>query len=208
MRVPMPFRTFERLPRHPDWRYEYWDGTAHLSHRPRSVGFERLAAAPITRDVADDVQVVPCSEVDPAAVTALLTNVWSDEEPYRCFDPDECAQILGAEVARSLEGGLPALGHAGLVRGQLIGAVLVTTAIRSATDRDQPELTWLTVRHEARSRGVATALLRGVCERLSADGRPRLHSACSAANVPSLRWHLSSGFTLAPDPLRTLRIGT
>jgi L-amino acid N-acyltransferase YncA len=63
-------------------------------------------------------------------------------------------------------------------------------------------LAWLTVRHDARERGLATALLRVIVETLSASGVEELASGTSAANVPSLRWHLTHGFQLAPDPLR------
>jgi L-amino acid N-acyltransferase YncA len=58
---------------------------------------------------------------------------------------------------------------------------------------------WLTVRHDARERGLATALLRVVVETLSARGVGELASAASAANLPSLRWHLTRGFQLAPS---------
>jgi L-amino acid N-acyltransferase YncA len=65
-----------------------------------------------------------------------------------------------------------------------------------------PTLTWLTVGRDARERGLATELLRVIVAALRARGVSELASAASAANTPSLRWHLSRGFQLAEDPLR------
>ena len=69
-------------------------------------------------------------------------------------------------------------------------------------DAGAPMLMWLTVRRDARERGLATALLRVVVETLSARGVDELASGASAANIASLRWHLTRGFQLAPDPIR------
>jgi hypothetical protein len=41
-----------------------------------------------------------------------------------------------------------------------------------------------------------------VLDGLAARGEGELASHASAANVPSVRWHLACGFALAPDPLR------
>jgi hypothetical protein len=46
------------------------------------------------------------------------------------------------------------------------------------------------------------ALLGVVVDGLAARGEPELASYASAANVPSVRWHLACGFELLPDPLR------
>jgi hypothetical protein len=65
-----------------------------------------------------------------------------------------------------------------------------------------PTLSWLTVARDAREHGYATGLLRVITTALCARGESELASATSAANPPSLRWHLSRGFELAEDPLR------
>ncbi len=63
-------------------------------------------------------------------------------------------------------------------------------------------LSWLTVARDARERGFATALLELISTVLRARGVSELASTASAANTPSLRWHLTRGFQLAEDPVR------
>jgi RimJ/RimL family protein N-acetyltransferase len=63
-------------------------------------------------------------------------------------------------------------------------------------------LTWLTVGRGHRERGLATVMLRLVTSSLHTRGIDELTSAVSAANIPSMRWHLTRGFELAEDPLR------
>jgi len=58
-----------------------------------------------------------------------------------------------------------------------------------------PLLTRLTVRRDARGCGLATALLGVIIEALAARGERQLASATSAANLPSLRWHLARDFS-------------
>ena len=48
----------------------------------------------------------------------------------------------------------------------------------------------------------ATALVPSMVQTLSTRGVDELASGTSAANIASLRWHLTRGFQLAPDPIR------
>jgi GNAT superfamily N-acetyltransferase len=128
---------------------------------------------------------------DRSEIAKLLMDVWMEEDPYRSLEDPEA--LLQAEIERSLED--PGLGVIAIDEQGACAVVLVP----STTD---PALMWLTVRRDARERGLATALLRVVVETLSARGVEELASGTSAANVPSLRWHLTRGFQLAPDPLR------
>jgi GNAT superfamily N-acetyltransferase len=130
---------------------------------------------------------------DRAAVAALLLDVWLGEDPYRSLtDPRE---LLSSEIERSLntaESGAVAIDADGVC------AVALVHADRCAV----PTLTWLTVARTARERGLATALLALITDALRARGISELASAASAANTPSLRWHLTRGFQLAEDQLR------
>jgi len=128
---------------------------------------------------------------DRSEIAKLLMDVWIEEDPYRSLEDPET--LLQAEIERSLED--PVLGVIAIDEQGVCAVVLVP----STTD---PALMWLTVRRDARERGLATALLRVVVETLSARGVEELASGTSAANVPSLRWHLTRGFQLAPDPVR------
>jgi GNAT superfamily N-acetyltransferase len=118
-------------------------------------------------------------------------DVWVDEDPYRSLEDPEAS--LQAQIQRSLED--PGLGVIAIDEQGVCAVVLVPSMAA-------PALMWLTVRRDARERGLATALLRVVVETLSARGVDELASAVSAPNIASLRWHLTRGFQLAPDPLR------
>jgi GNAT superfamily N-acetyltransferase len=194
LRFPLPADLLRRLPRHPDWKYERIDGEAWLSPRPRPLWLVRSTEAPVpaARPASVDVRLVD-ERRDRAAIVELLVEVWVDEDPYCCMDDPEGQ--LRAEIERSFD--VCGLGVLGVDAQGVCAAVVV-----SPSDADAPTLAWLTVRRDVRDRGLATALLSVVTEALSADGIRTLTSATSAANVPSLRWHLSRGFELAADPLR------
>jgi ribosomal protein S18 acetylase RimI-like enzyme len=181
-----------RLPRHPDWKYEMVKGEALLSSRPRPLRLRRSTSleVPAVTLSAIEVRTIDARR-DRSEIAKLLMDVWVQEDPYRSFeDPDT---LLQEQIQRSLED--PGLGVVAIDEQGVCAVVLVPSMTA-------PELMWLTVRREARERGLATALLRLVVETLSASGADELASGTSAANVPSLRWHLTRGFQLAPDPIR------
>jgi GNAT superfamily N-acetyltransferase len=183
-----------RLPRHPDWKYEMVDGEAWLSSRPRPLRLRRstsLSVPTVTLNGAEVRMIDP--RRDRSEIAELLMDVWVEEDPYRSLEDPET--LLAAQIERSLED--PGLGIVAVDAGTICAVVLVGT-----DDAGAPMLMWLTVRREARERGLATALLRVVVETLSARGAEELASGTSAANIASLRWHLTRGFQLAPDPLR------
>jgi GNAT superfamily N-acetyltransferase len=131
-------------------------------------------------------------QADLEAVAEFLATVWRDEDPYRSFEhPD--AQVR-ADLARDIAGAELIL--AAYEGSQVVGAVLIAKDRRSAA----PILTWLAVAPPFREQAVATALLEAVSAELAARGILALMSAVSVANLPSLRWHLSRGFTLAASP--------
>jgi GNAT superfamily N-acetyltransferase len=197
MRFPFSIELLRRLPRHPDWRYEFFDGQAVLSPRSRPLDLLRPTALPIL-EARLDVEVRALdSRSDRPAVAALLFDVWRGEDPYRTLENP--AEFLGSEVERGLD--TAEFGAVALDSGAICAAALVHGGSSGV-----PTLSWLTVARDTRERGLATALLRLITTTLSARGTSELASAASGANTPSLRWHLTRGFQLAEDPLReTLR---
>jgi GNAT superfamily N-acetyltransferase len=183
-----------RLPRHPDWKYEMVKGEAWLSSRPRPLHLCRptsLAVGAVTLSGVE-IRTIDASR-DRSEIAKLLMDVWVDEDPYRSLEDPKT--LLQEQIQRSLED--PGLGVVAIDEQGVCAVVLVGTE-----DAGAPMLMWLTVRREARERGLATALLRVVVETLSARGVDELASGTSAANIASLRWHLTRGFQLAPDPIR------
>jgi GNAT superfamily N-acetyltransferase len=191
-----------RLPRHPDWKYEMVKGEAWLSSRPRPLLLRRstsLSVPAVTLNGAEVRMIDP--RRDRSEIAKLLMDVWVDEDPYRSLEDPET--LLQAQIERSLNE--PSLGVVAVDAGTICAVVLVETDAASGpagAAASGPMLMWLTVRRDARERGLATALLRVVVETLSARGVDELASGTSAANIASLRWHLTRGFQLAPDPIR------
>jgi GNAT superfamily N-acetyltransferase len=199
LRFSMSFDAWRRLPRHPDWKYEMVKGEAWLSSRPRPLRLRRSTNLEVPAVTLSGVEVRTLdARRDRAEIAKLLMDVWIEEDPYRSLEDPE--SLLQAEIERSLNE--PSL--AGIVavdKGTICAVVLVGTD-PTGGPAGVPMLMWLTVRREARERGLATALLRVVVETLSARGVEELASGASAANIASLRWHLTRGFQLAPDPIR------
>ena len=195
VRFPFSMELFDRLPRHPDWKYEFFDGHAVLNPRPRSLRLRRPTALPVTQ-VRSDVEVRALKvAADRDAVAEVLTEVWSREDPYRSYDDQ--GETLSGEIERSLAG--VRLGAVAVQPGALRGVALVHDEL------GEPTLTWLTVAFEARERGLATGLLAFISAALQEQGVSELASGASGANNASLRWHLSRGFMLASNPLREAR---
>lgn len=238
MRLSLPIELFDRIPRHPDWKYEYMEGEMWLSHRPRALTLVREVTEPLPPRDGSRPRVRDLDpDADRSALTALLWDVWEPLDPYRTYAQAERREVFDTGLRRSLGAGAVPAGDSQLsgvvadgalaeeetghqeaaVRGGgadgadgaerpggsgLVGAVLLSAASWPDELRGEPELSWLSVRWRDQQRGVATALLGRVLERLRAEGRARLVSGASPANEPSLRWHLANGFRLVREPWR------
>jgi hypothetical protein len=193
MRIPMSFEHYQRIPRHPDWRWEYGDGALLLSYRPRTIQLVRDVRAPVPPRGQATARLLDL-ERDDARLREFLRDVWSGEDPYRSFDaPTEwVSSHLTASLARLTE---PS-GAIAEEDGRVIGAVLLE---RPYDDTGAPMLSWLSVRWGHRCEGVGSALLAAIVEALDQAGVPQLASAVSPGNIASLYWHWRNGFQARPD---------
>ncbi len=190
MQFDIDVATFHRLPRHPDWVYELWDGRrAHLRHRPqplrlwRSTSWEKPTPRPsgYSTEIAGD-------KTTAREVVEFLSRIWRDLDPYCSFDDvdDRLEADLRTDLASSLFA-VVTTGDQGVA-----GAVIVSPDHRTGG----PFLSWLAVESAAREQGVATSLLEAACAKARGQDATTLTSAVSAANPVSLRWHLGRGFQL------------
>ena len=192
MDVPMSFDRWERIPRHPDWKYEYFDGAAQLSYRPKPLHVRRTTSEPVSRDGRHMVRLLHGPD---DAVRAFLREFWHAHDPYRCVpDPAEWLdEDLDGSFARLAEPG----GAIAEENGEIIGAVLVEQPHR---DETAPYLAWLSVRPGFRCDGVGTAMLAAIVPALADAGVEYLDSGASVANRASIAWHWRNGFSALPDP--------
>jgi GNAT superfamily N-acetyltransferase len=193
---------FRALPRHPDWSYDWLDGQARLSYRPRPLplvrGLGRVPRRP-TR-----VSIEPAEDRDRRDLLALVAGVWGALDPFRAG-----SLAAAPRFARTLDGrddpwdpGVLVARPADGSPSQAVGLVALNAwrpAGAPATALAEPGLCWLTVAPGWRHEGVATALLAAAVEAARHTGAGELHSAVSVANTAAVAWHWVNGFT----PLRT-----
>lgn len=202
MEFPLAWQTFRRLPKHPDWRWEYFDGAVHLSHRPRPIALVRRTAAPVP--VSGQHHVRPLQPSDRTALRELLWTVWRPEDPYRTLENDvEAREQLTLDLDQSLVQGRWPIGVVVPTADGLQGAAMVLPDVD-----DQPTLSWLSVHEDHRLSGMATAMLAAIVTSVQAAGHPELRSMVSGTSAASLRWHWTRGFTpLPPRPWERRMIG-
>jgi GNAT superfamily N-acetyltransferase len=217
VQFPVDGPTFRALPRHPDWAYEHIDGCAHLRYRPRPLDLVRdlSPVPPRTGDaeVRHGLVVQPATEADEEDLIRLVALVWDGVDPYRYLralaDPVTEAPVAasaGPRFARTLAGDDDPWDPPVLVARARAGAGPVTGVVALSTWRPAGEgtspvavaITWLTVSPRWRRAGVGTELLAAAVEVARCSGSHELHSAVSAANLPSICWHWVNGFQPLP----------
>ena len=217
--LPMSADVFRRLPRHPAYRYEYADGAARLTPRPRhyhaTLDLRRyLASAP-----AGDAEVRHAEDRDFDKLTGLFAAAFGNTQPFAGLTDDENHRAAKATLAKARDGGDgPWMRGASFVaeeRGEPCGAIVVTL-LPGGDPRDadsyywptpvpdvlwdscpgQPHVTWLFVNPVGQRRGIATGLLTASARSLVDMGHTELWSTFMCGNEASLRWHWRRGFEL------------
>jgi GNAT superfamily N-acetyltransferase len=231
---PMPIADFHKLPRHPAYKYEYFDGAAQLTPRPRHASL-RVGLAPLLARAAapcdDGVTLRPVSADDDEPLAHLFAAAFHATQPFASLDDDERLRAAGACLDKTRTGGDgPWLRRASFVaeheRLGRAGAIFVTllpggdpldadslywpSPVPEAlwdTCPGQPHLTWVFVHPWLRQRGVATALLRRAATTLRDAGHAELWSTFLVGNDTSLLWHWENGFELLPSLMSRRRTG-
>ena len=216
---------FEKLPTHPDYRYEYFDGRAYLSPRPKGFSAHlNLAEAkpPDEAGLRGDCPIRPLREADWEPLQSTFSLAFARTEPFACLDDaerGEAARQLLEAVRTGGEGPLvePACFVAEAERGSgLAGAILITLyPDKPASEWDprqweepppddavaqkigRPHLTWIFVSLWEIGRGIGSSLLANAAGELRKLGYQRLATSFYAGNSRSALWHWRNGFELA-----------
>jgi GNAT superfamily N-acetyltransferase len=213
-RLPISIEQFHTLPRNSAYRYEFFDGVAHLSARPKcyhcGIEIDALAkpelvpldwkASPGVRAFAEsDWPLLP--EPFSHAMHAMLPFAALDDEK-RLEASLDCLQ----QVRDGKEG--PLIPEACFVAvdendGHILGGALVTLWQLNEFDFAEwqvetlPHLTWIFVLPMLQRHGIGSLLLWHVLAALRAQGYPRLASTFLLGNDASAMWHWRHGFQLA-----------
>jgi GNAT superfamily N-acetyltransferase len=227
VRVPMSFESYERLPRHPSYKFEYWDGQLRISPRWASHSMFLELRPPGTRDLVDDPRVAsirPLASDDWEVLPEVLATAFEDTPPLGMLGYVRRVWAARDWLWSTRDGNEgPLVEPACMVavdredNADVLGALVVTLMIgrtrswyarrrlavpppppQLAEDQGQPQVSWVFVRRGASDQGVGSALLASATRSLWNAGHRELASATDRGNVLSMAWHWRNGFRLLP----------
>ena len=230
IQLPLTIEQFHQLPRNAAYKYEYLDGRAWLSPRPRHY-HALLDLQPLP--VPAEVHVRPVQEGDWDSLQRIFTGAFRSIQPFGSLDDDTRREAARKALERTRTGGDgPWIERASFValaentQGKPkeevswpVGAVLITllpegdpTDLSSyywdepppadciARGLGRPHLTWIFVSPLLAGQGVGTALLASAVKALLAMGYRQLASTFMIGNDSSMLWHWRNGFRLLSYP--------
>ena len=193
--LPMTIDEFHVMARKPGWKYEYWDGKAHISPAHRTVTTS-LDTEP--RSYRSPCQIRPVeSRYQPSMIDAFVaafrdTIEYCDWEDERILDSarENVIGFFSGERGNPLPASRLALvSQPEGERESVVGASLVVGMRGGSALLDV-----LFVTPEWQRRGVATALVSSVIDRLHDGGNSTLKSRYNLGNDESRAWHRKFGF--------------
>jgi GNAT superfamily N-acetyltransferase len=222
--LPLTIEQFHRLPRNAAYKYEYLNGTAYLSPRPKFfhgvLDLSTLATNPLPAPASTVLR--PLRQDDWEGLVPLFSAAFRSVVPFGCLEDGPRREAAAKSLNFTRDGGDgPRIDRASFVAEEWevprpIGAALITLL----PDEDpsewnafhwnepppadcvergigRPHLTWVFVSPIEAGRGVATALLSATARELLTMGYRQLASTFLLGNDASLLWHWRCGFRLA-----------
>lgn len=233
MRFRMSLLRWHYLPRHPAYRYEYMDGKAWITPRPRSVdsvldfanwrGPRPLSES--SRPSRETIRIRLMTDDDWVPLTDAFYSAFKAEEPFKSLSRRRAKLMAQRCLDYTRRGGdEPLIREACFIaqsaspdsHDAIVGAALVTDARptellellsgRYPTIKSAAHLTWLFVERGLSRQGVGTYLLEHVVRALRERGDCCLASTTMIGSDASLLWHWKNGFTLL-DRGFSVRVG-
>lgn len=230
VKIRMTIQEFHQLPRHAAYKYEYLDGEAWLSPRPKTYhALLDLRQVDLTHG-AGAVTTRQASANDWADLDGLFSAAFRDRPPFLGLD-DKKRRAAAHEILEHARGGGdgPFIEQAAQIahlknHDEPAGGAVVTLLPASdlcdwqafewtepppadavAQRLGRPHLTWIFVHPFAAGRGVGTSLLHAATRELLALGYTELASTFLLGNESSMIWHWRNGFRLAASPFSRRR---
>jgi GNAT superfamily N-acetyltransferase len=220
VKLPMSLEGFRRLPRNAAYRYEYLNGQALLTPRPRHY-HAVLSLRPLP--VAEDVTTEPLRPDGLEALQPVFMAAFRGLQPFGSLDDTGIAEAARQSLERTRTGGdgpwIEDACFVALAEGKALGAICVTLLPDGdpchwdsyywreppppdcvARCAGRPHLTWVFVDPHLSGRGIGTALLARSVEALLRLGFRQLYSTFLLGNESSMLWHWRSGFELLAYP--------
>ena len=235
IKFPLSIEQFRQLPQNPAYKYEYIDGQAWLTPRPKSYhvlldlhSFD----PPIAVQTEEQTTTRRLAEEDWELLPPLLALAFHRVEPFASLDEDLRLQAAEEYLGRTRgRGKRPLISEANCVAVResdqtLVGAAIITLlSAGDVPDQDvrrsqepaapdvvaqagrRPHLTWLFVSPRHARLGLGTALLHEAVRELIRLGYAELASTLLLGNESSTMWHWRMGFRPLPYPgsMRVIR---
>jgi GNAT superfamily N-acetyltransferase len=227
--LKIPIEQFDALPRNAAFKYEYFDGEARLSPRPRTFNavleLRPTETASAHRVQNESFHFRPVADMDWAEFPKLFSAAFLQIQPFASLSDEERLEASREAIEQTRTGGdgplIEKACFAAVPEGseQLIGAVLVTLIPREpegdwwdgkwdvlpTTDDarrllGRPHLTWIFVTPPCAHHGLGSALLAHATNALLDLGYADLGTTFLLGNDASMLWHWRNGFRLLPYP--------
>ena len=227
--LPLTLGQFQQLPQNPAFKYEYFDGHAWLTPRPKNYhalldlpSFARPIAAPATHG---EIAIRALTDEDWQSLPPLFVAAFYRVQPFAGLSDEVRLQAAQACLERTRNGEEgPLIAEASCVAAcksdqASIGVVLTTLtpdgdpsqwdswrwkmpppADAVARRIGRPHLTWIFVSPWHARRGVGMALLDAAVQGLTRLGYSQLASTFLLGNESSTLWHWRAGFRLLSYP--------
>jgi GNAT superfamily N-acetyltransferase len=218
--LPLNIDQFHQLPRNAAYKYEYLQGKAYLSPRPRH--YHALLDLKMPEQV-EEKNIAPLRPDHWERLENLFAAAFRSVQPFASIDDDTWREAAHQSLERTRTGGDgPLIESACFVateHDKLQGAIIITLLPKGdPSDMDsyewidpppadcvkqrlgQPHLTWVFVSPLHRDRGTGAALLAAATRSLLASGYTELLSTFLLGNDLSVLWHWRNGFRLLPYP--------
>jgi GNAT superfamily N-acetyltransferase len=198
--IPMPPDEYHRLAWEPGWKYEYWDGTAHISPRDHIIC---CARATEPRYAVCPFALTPIGPEDTAGLVDAYLAAFRDGIEYCDWPEEKVVQDAWTTIHGFLANRhgtvLPASRLArenSNAQSPVLGAAFV---VQSATHVALIDAVYVVP--DRQRRGVATAMVTSALSALYDAGFHTLESRFLLGNNASMAWHRQLGFKESPDLL-------
>ncbi|ETW98898.1 MAG: hypothetical protein ETSY1_17030 [Candidatus Entotheonella factor] len=196
--IPMSYEEWQCLPYQPGWKYEYFDGCAHITpNHQRAV--TQVAVAP--RPVIAPCTLRPVLAADEAELLPIYMQAFADNQAFCDYTDARFHKAAQNDLKESFRGRRSPLLAASRVAVDTCGATpeLIGAALLSHDAGYGPVMDLIFVLPWRHQRGVGTALAAEAINMLVQDGEQTLTSCYQLANVNSQKWHQGFGFVELPD---------
>lgn len=220
---PLNSKLWRKMPRHPSFKNEYWDGKLHWTPRPNTCDVyldldQWQPPQPSERNLPtrrEPIRVRQLREEDWEKLPRVFCAASRQWPPLSQWDgpaPLRAARSIVEWARRGKDGplvpqacfvalagdGIPASGEQ-----KIVGAAMVTLVLAEHLRRPPlasgdylPHLDWIFVASMEQHRGIGTLLLGALVSELRALGHSTLASTVLTGHAAPMLWHWSSGFHL------------